>query len=460
MNPSGSKSVHDGVVKMRLFAMDHPRPDAPFFPEDHPSVELSPATDYLLIRPDPCVGDGRWANNGWLQELPKPLTKLTWDNAAFIAPAMADRLGLKTGDVVELRVEDRAVQAPIMLLPGQADRCVTVNLGYGRKQAGHLASNVGFDAYALQTTENRWCVPGLKIRKVGGDYALATTQHHFSMEGRESVRVANVGEFRARPGFAQPELGNRPSLLPSEAPLASKAYAWGLSVDLSTCTGCNACVVACQSENNIPVVGKQQVLAGREMHWIRVDRYFEGSPDDPAMYQQPVMCMHCEKAPCEVVCPVAATVHNDEGLNTMVYNRCVGTRYCSNNCPYKVRRFNFLEYSPPEDSSFGQRQNPNVTVRRRGVMEKCTYCVQRINEARIDADLGDRRIRDGEIKTACQQVCPAEAITFGNLLDPDSLVSRRKREPVNYGLLEELNTQPRTTYLARIRNPRDAKEGA
>ena len=450
------QSVHDGIVKGSSAT-----PVLPYleFGNQWVPPDLS-ETDYLLIRPDPCVGDGRWANNGWLQELPKPLTKLTWDNAAFVGPAMATRLGLKTGDVVELSVENRTVKAPIMVLPGQADRCVTVNLGYGRKQAGQLASNIGFDAYQLQTMENRWCVPGLKIRKVGGDYALATTQHHFSMEGRDSVRVANVGEFRAHPGFAQPEMGNRPSLLPSQGPLASKTYAWGLSVDLSTCTGCNACVVACQSENNIPVVGKEQVLAGREMHWIRVDRYFEGSPDDPAMYQQPVMCMHCEKAPCEVVCPVAATVHNDEGLNTMVYNRCVGTRYCSNNCPYKVRRFNFLEYSPPEDSSFGQRQNPNVTVRRRGVMEKCTYCVQRINEARINADLGDRKIRDGEIKTACQQVCPAEAITFGNLLDPNSLVSRRKREPVNYGLLEELNTQPRTSYLARIRNPRDAKEEA
>ena len=451
------QSVHDGVVKASA-----PVPaEAPAgTPMDAAAPTLVAETDYLLIRSDPCVGDGRWANNGWLQELPKPLTKLTWDNAAFIGPAMAGRLGLKTGDTVELRVEDRAVEAPVMILPGQADRCVTVHLGYGRTDAGHLGSNVGFNAYKLQTVAHRWLVPGLKIRKTGGTYALATTQHHFSMEGRDIVRVADLEEFRTYPGFAQPEMRDQPSLLPKDAPLGSKTYAWGLSVDLSTCTGCNACVVACQSENNIPVVGKDQVARGREMHWIRVDRYFEGPPDDPAIYQQPVMCMHCEKAPCEVVCPVAATVHNDEGLNTMVYNRCVGTRYCSNNCPYKVRRFNFLEYSPPEDSSFGQRQNPNVTVRRRGVMEKCTYCVQRINEARINADLENRTIRDGEIQTACQQVCPAEAITFGNVLDPQSLVSRRKREPVNYGLLAELNTQPRTSYLARVRNPHDAKEGA
>ena len=454
------QSVHDGIVKASSPVHWLPTLRSLGSQWLPPSLDQDAGLAYLLIRPDPCVGDGRWANNGWLQELPKPLTKLTWDNAALIAPAMADRLGLKTGDVVELRVENRTVTAPIMLLPGQADRCVTVHLGYGRKHAGNLATSVGFDAYALQSTADRWCLPGLKIRKLGGDYALATTQHHFSMEGRDSVRVADLDQFRQHPGFAQPEPGNRPSLLPPGEPLASKTYAWGLTVDLSTCTGCNACVVACQSENNIPVVGKEQVLAGREMHWIRVDRYFEGSPDDPAMYQQPVMCMHCEKAPCEVVCPVAATVHNDEGLNTMVYNRCVGTRYCSNNCPYKVRRFNFLEYSPPEDSSFGQRQNPNVTVRRRGVMEKCTYCVQRINEVRINADLGDRKIRDGEIQTACQQVCPAQAITFGNILDPQSQVSQRKREPVNYGLLAELNTQPRTTYLARVRNPHPEKEGA
>ena len=448
------QTVHDGVGKRP----EVQTPDVLELFDPPVPPRLSADTDYLLIRPDPSVGDGRWANNGWLQELPKPMTKLTWDNAALIGPAMAGRLGLKTGDVVELRVEDRAVEAPVMILPGQADRCVTVHLGYGRKDAGSLATNVGFNAYRLQSAADRWLAPGLKIRKTGRTYELATTQHHFSMEGRDIVRVADLDDFRAHPGFAQQAMQTQPSLLPALPPLGDASYAWGLSVDLSTCTGCNACVVACQSENNIPVVGKDQVSRGREMHWIRVDRYFEGSPDDPAMLHQPVMCMHCEKAPCEVVCPVAATVHNDEGLNTMVYNRCVGTRYCSNNCPYKVRRFNFLEYSPPEDSSFGQRQNPNVTVRRRGVMEKCTYCVQRINEVRIGAELEGRKIRDGEIKTACQQVCPAEAITFGNILDPESLVSRRKREPVNYGLLAELNTQPRTSYLARVRNPRNARE--
>jgi molybdopterin-containing oxidoreductase family iron-sulfur binding subunit len=310
----------------------------------------------------------------------------------------------------------------------------------------------------MQTAESPWIASGLAVRKTGAGYALACTQHHFNMEGRDIVRVANVNEFRTDPDFAAPEFPVEPSLLPSVPPVGHASYAWGMSVDLSTCTGCNACVVACQSENNVPIVGKEQVALGREMHWIRIDQYFQGPPEDPAVLHQPVACMQCEKAPCEIVCPVAATVHNDEGLNTMVYNRCVGTRYCSNNCPYKVRRFNFLEYSPPANSSEAQRQNPNVTVRRRGVMEKCTYCVQRINEVRIAAELQDRKIRDGEILTACQQVCPAEAITFGNLLDPGSLVSRRKREPVNYGLLAELNTIPRTTYLARIRNPRTAKE--
>jgi len=451
------QSVHDGVVNAAAPPFP-PLPGNP--PAATPNQALPAGADFLLIRPDPTIGDGRWANNGWLQELPKPLTKLTWDNAAIIAPAMAQRFGLKTGDMVELQIETRSVAAPVLVLPGQADRCVTVHLGYGRSDAGNLGTGRGFDAYRLQTIADRWVAPGVSIRKTGRSYELAVTQHHSSMEGRDIVRVANVSEFRADPRFAASKLPRPPSLLPSQPPVGHALYAWGLSVDLSTCTGCNACVVACQSENNIAVVGKDQVTRGREMQWIRIDRYFSGSRDDPAILHQPVMCMHCEKAPCEIVCPVAATVHNDEGLNTMIYNRCVGTRYCSNNCPYKVRRFNFLEYSAPDGSSESQRQNPNVTVRRRGVMEKCTYCVQRINETRIAAELQGRKIRDGEIVTACQQACPAQAIVFGDLLDVNSVVSRRKREPLDYSLLAELDTQPRTTYLARVRNPRGAKEQA
>ena len=447
------QSVHDGVVSRASDTAPQPTGQSvPASESTGSSVTLAADETYLLIRLDPTVAEGGWSNNGWLQELPKPLTKLTWDNAALVSPALAQRLVIANGDIVELHCQGQMVEAPVWILPGQADRCVTVHLGYGRTNAGSIGNGRGFDAYRLQCSAHPWLNSGLEIRKTGRRYDLVTTQHHHSMEGRNIVRVADLTKFREDPHFAIPEPNTRPSLLPSEAPLGSRSYAWAMTVDLSLCTGCNACVVACQAENNIAVVGKEQVAIGREMHWIRIDRYFEGSLEDPAILHQPVLCMHCEKAPCEIVCPVAATVHNDEGLNTMIYNRCVGTRYCSNNCPYKVRRFNFLEYSPPADSALAQRQNPNVTVRRRGVMEKCTYCVQRINAARIQSDLENRRIRDGEIVTACQQACPAEAIVFGDSLDPESAVSKRRSEPVNYGLLAELNTLPRTTYLARIRN--------
>jgi MoCo/4Fe-4S cofactor protein with predicted Tat translocation signal len=454
--PFWEQSVHDGVVtsssaaaSLSPYGMEQPTDRAA---PDGPPVAIAADETYLLVRLDPTIGDGSWANNGWLQELPKPLTKLTWDNAALVSPALAQRIGASNGDVLQLRCGGQSVEAPVWILPGQADRCVTVQLGYGRTHAGSVGNGRGFDAYRLQHSAHPWLSSGLQIRMTGRRYDLVTTQHHHSMEGRNIVRVADLADFRRDPHFAAPELSTRPSLLPSAAPLGPARYAWAMTVDLSLCTGCNACVVACQAENNIAVVGKEQVAKGREMQWIRIDRYFEGSPEDPAILHQPVLCMHCEKAPCEIVCPVQATVHNDEGLNTMIYNRCVGTRYCSNNCPYKVRRFNFLEYSPPADSGFAQRQNPNVTVRRRGVMEKCTYCVQRINAARIQSDLENRNIRDGEVVTACQQACPAEAIVFGDLLDSASAVSKRRSEPVNYGLLAELNTQPRTTYLARVRN--------
>lgn len=446
------QSIHDGVVhKISLPATNAPQ--APPAAAPRPGSPLKGNATYLLFRLDPTIGDGRWANNGWLQESPKPLTKLTWDNAALLAPAMANRLGLTNGDVVELRCQGATVEAPVWILPGQADRCVTVHLGYGRWEAGGTGNHCGFDAYRLRHSSTPWLAAGLEIKKTGQRREMATTQHHHSMEGRDIIKVSTAANFRGDPHFAAPKLKTKPSLVPETPPLGLGRYAWGMSVDLSTCTGCNACVTACQAENNIPVVGRNQVLANREMHWIRIDRYFAGAPDAPRILHQPVLCMQCEHAPCEIVCPVAATVHDSEGLNAMVYNRCVGTRFCSNNCPYKVRRFNFLEYSPPASSAYAQRQNPNVTVRRRGVMEKCTYCLQRISAARIASDLANRRIQENEILTACQQACPAEAIVFGDMQDGRTRVSQRKSEPVNYSLLDELNTKPRTTYLARITNP-------
>jgi molybdopterin-containing oxidoreductase family iron-sulfur binding subunit len=396
----------------------------------------------LLLVPDASVLDGRWSNNAWLQELPRPLTQLVWDNAALVGPALAASLGVVTGDLLRIEHGAAVVEAAAYVLPGQAPNCVTLALGYGRTRAGSVGNLHGFDAYPLRRDDRRWEVGNVQVGKTGGRYALVTTQHHFTMEGRDPVRLVPAGGTLAAP--ADPA----ETLYPAE--WKAGAVAWGMSIDLNTCLGCNACIVACQAENNIPVVGKDQVARGREMHWIRVDRYFDGDPAAPRILSQPVPCMHCETAPCEVVCPVGATVHSSEGLNEMVYNRCVGTRYCSNNCPYKVRRFNFLDYRSKPDSPVNLQKNPDVTVRARGVMEKCNYCVQRINAARIDAAKADRPIRDGEIKTACQQACPLEAIVFGNVADSASRVSELKRQPASYGLLAELNTRPRTTYLARV----------
>jgi len=407
----------------------------------------------ISFRPDPCIWDGSYANNGWLQELPKPVTKLTWDNAAMISPATADRLGLANGDVVDLRLKGGSAEAPVWIVPGHADDAITLHLGYGRKFDGHVGTGIGVDANALRRSSSPWGSSGVEIRPTGRRYSLAVTQDHHSMEGREIVRVANVEEFHRNPDFAV-HLAHVPG--PEESlypPHEYNQHAWGMSIDLNACTGCNACVIACQSENNIPVVGKEQVLNAREMHWIRVDRYFEGDLQDPEIYSQPVPCMHCETAPCEVVCPVAATTHDHEGLNVMTYNRCVGTRYCSNNCPYKVRRFNFLQYNDPGEESLKLMRNPDVTVRNRGVMEKCTYCVQRISAARIAAKKENRPIRDGDVVTACQSACPSQAIVFGDINDERSAVAQRKADPRQYGLLAELNTKPRTTYLAKLKNP-------
>ena len=428
----------------------------------------------IVFRPDSSVWDGRFANNAWLQELPRHITTITWDNAALISPATAARLGLTTEDVVTLNLGGRSIRAAVWVLPGQADDSITVHLGYGRQRVGQVGVGVGFNAYAIRSSDAFWFGSGLEIRRTGERYQLANTQQHFSMEGREPVRVGTLAEFQQNPQFArrepdehlpsfehyrakaQPQHGEQSgeaagplSLYPE---YAYTGHAWGMAIDLNACIGCNACTVACQAENNIPIVGKEQVLHSREMHWLKVDRYFAGDLDEPETYFQPRPCMHCEKAPCEVVCPVAATVHDAEGINTMVYNRCVGTRYCSNNCPYKVRRFNYLQYTQ-DIPVINLVRNPEVTVRERGVMEKCTYCIQRIEAARIQAKREERAIRDGEILTACQQACPTQAIVFGDINDPNSAVSRLKAQPLNYGLLAELGTQPRTTYLARLRNP-------
>lgn len=413
----------------------------------------------VCFRPDPTVWDGRFANNGWLQELPKPLTKLTWDNAALVSPRLAERLGLANEEVVELRCGGTSVEAPVWIVPGCADNSVTVHLGYGRRRAGKLAAGAGFDAHRIRSSTEPWRRDRVEIRRTGRRKRLSVTQEHHSMEGRNLVRSATLEEYRRDPHFAHhgahdpgPEL----SLYPG---FKYEGYSWGMAIDLNACIGCGACIVACQAENNIPVVGRREVARGREMHWIRVDRYFEGGPDEPAIHHQPVPCMHCDQAPCEVVCPTGATTHSAEGLNQMTYNRCVGTRYCSNNCPYKVRRFNFFLYADWETESLKALRNPDVTVRSRGVMEKCTYCVQRINEARIEAEKESRKIRDGEVVTACQAACPTEAIVFGDLNDPTSRVARLKAQTLNYGILTELNTRPRTTYLARVRNPHPALEG-
>ena len=421
----------------------------------------------IVFRTDPNVWDGRFANNGWLQELPKPFTKLTWDNAAMVSPTTAQSRGLHNEDVIELRHQGRSVRAPVWIMPGHADDSITVHLGYGRKRAGSIGSGIGFNAYALRTSDRPWSGYGLEISKTGERYHLVTTQVHHAIrqDGREVeeesaaeqerdlVRVAALEEFRKNPNFARDPAEEKSPGLTLYPNYAYGGYAWGMSIDLNCCTGCNACVVACQSENNIPVVGKAEVDASRDMQWIRVDTYYRGGLENPEAYNEVVLCMQCENAPCELVCPVAATVHSPEGINEMVYNRCVGTRYCSNNCPYKVRRFNFKLYSDWTTPSLFGLRNPNVTVRSRGVMEKCTYCIQRINARKIQAEIEEREVRDGEILTACQQSCPTQAIVFGNINDPNSRVSRLKAQSRNYSLLLELNTRPRTTYLAKLRNP-------
>jgi MoCo/4Fe-4S cofactor protein with predicted Tat translocation signal len=431
----------------------------------------------LVFSPDPTVGDGSRAANVWLQELPKPMTKLTWDNAVLISPATHQRLKLDWEERVRLAVGGRQLDAAVWVLPGQAEDTLTLSLGYGRRRAGENGSGLGFNAYALRSTTAVWSAPGATLQGLGERYIFACTQNHHAIDQeqgieedqlagekavkRHVVRTATLAEFQRDPEFAghPPQGGEAPprnlTLYPNRH---YEGHSWGMAIDLNVCTGCSACVVACQAENNVPVVGKDQVMRRREMHWIRVDRYFTGDMDDPRLHNQPVPCMQCENAPCELVCPVGATVHSAEGLNDMTYNRCVGTRYCSNNCPYKVRRFNFLRYSERTSPLAAMLYNPDVTVRMRGVMEKCTYCVQRIEHAKIDAKVSGQPIAEQRLKTACQQACPTQAIVFGDLNagklgGQDWEVSRAKASPLNYGMLEDLNTRPRTTYLARVTNP-------
>jgi len=458
------RALHDGLVAAASAAAV---PAGTTGPAGGETLAAAPAANSgleIAFRPDPCIHDGRYANNGWLQELPRPLTKLTWDNAALMGPETArglgidierDSLGSHT-DVVEIRLGGRRVKAPAWIMPGHPEGSLTLHLGYGRTRAGRVGTGIGFNANTVRTSAAPWWAAGAEVRKTGERYRLACTQDHWSLEGRPVVRSASLEEYERSPSFAHEMAEEPPPELTLYPPHKYEGHAWGMSIDLNSCVGCNACMAACVSENNIPVVGKDQVGRGREMHWIRVDRYYSGDPAKPATmetHHQPVPCMHCENAPCEVVCPVAATSHSDEGLNDMVYNRCVGTKYCSNNCPYKVRRFNFFLYQDWDTPTFQLMRNPDVSVRSRGVMEKCSYCVQRIERVRIDARNQGREIRDGEIKTACQQACPGEAIVFGDVNDPQSRVSRLKAEPRNYGLLAELNTRPRTTYLASVRNP-------
>jgi molybdopterin-containing oxidoreductase family iron-sulfur binding subunit len=439
------------------------------FAKEEPRAEANsnPKPLEITYRADPAVFDGRFTNNGWLQELPKPITKLTWDNAAMMSAATAQKLGVVTGDYVKLQLGNRETKAGVMLVPGHADDSVTLHLGYGRRRTGNVGTGTGFNANFIRTSSSPWIASGLRVEKTGDKYYFAVTQHQYAIDlqghpaeresteafRRDLVRVATLEEFRKDPNFAKIAEEEETQGLTLYPGFKYEGYSWGMAIDLNRCVGCNACVVACQSENNIPVVGKEQVMRGRAMHWIRVDTYFRGGLENPEMYYEPLPCMHCENAPCEVVCPVGATTHSPEGLNEMTYNRCVGTRYCSNNCPYKVRRFNFLLFSDWKTPSLYGLRNPNVTVRSRGVMEKCTYCVQRINAAKIRSEEQNREVRDGEIVTACQGACPADAIVFGNINDPNSRVAKLKAQSRNYSLLDDLNTRPRTTYLARVRNP-------
>lgn len=486
--PAGGKTfednwrriVHDGVVPNSSAAVKEVKVNPAFMSQPEPASSAAGSIE-ISILPDPSVYDGRFTNNGWLQELPNPLTKITWENVALVSPKTAEKLGLNRGndademsggerpmsfinskggnmfsDLVKLKYQGGEINkpVPVWIAPGQPDDVVAIYLGYGRTKAGRVGTDLGYNAYDVRKSDAMHFGKG-ELTKTGEQTTIASTQIHFNMEGRDLLRNYDLEEFNHDEKIG--EQHNEIDKTMYQPELFEKGYAdghrWAMAIDLNNCVGCNACVIACQSENNIPIVGKEQVERSREMHWMRIDAYFGGTlekPEGPNF--QPVLCQQCEQAPCEVVCPVHATVHSSEGLNDMVYNRCIGTRYCSNNCPYKVRRFNFLLYQDWTTEQFKLMRNPEVTVRSRGVMEKCTYCTQRISAARIEAEKDGRKVRDGEVLTACQSACPADAIYFGDMNDKNSKVSKMKADRRDYNLLNELNTQPRTTYLAGLKN--------
>jgi len=468
------EALHDGFIPNTASAAK-PVALRADFAASLPAVPNS--SQEIVFRLDPTIHDGRFANNSWLQELPKPISKVTWDNYAIISSKTAASIGLAPKEepshaqakMIKLVHQGRELTMPAWIQPGHPDDSVTVYLGYGRERAGGVGSKLGFNTYSLRTAETPFIAHnGVKFEIGAGTYELASTQEHFAIDtsgiktdfmiagedltARHILRTASLDEYShdshiLHHGAHKP--GKELTVFPH---WKYDGYAWGMAIDLNSCVGCNACVVACQSENNIAVVGKDLVARGRIMHWLRIDTYFKGGVANPEVYFQPMMCQQCENAPCEVVCPVNATVHDAEGLNVQVYNRCVGTRYCSNNCPYKVRRFNYLLYGDWETPSLKNVRNPEVTIRSRGVMEKCTFCTQRIQAAKIEAEKQNRPVRDGEIQTACQTACPTEAIIFGNLNDPESRVAKLKNEPRNYDVLADLNTRPRASYLGAIRN--------
>lgn len=416
--------------------------------------QLAESSFELVLYPTVQLMDGRLGNIAWLHELPDPVSKVVWDNYLAMSPKAARTMGVVKGDIVEITVSGQSLKAPVLVQPGLHDEVVAVAVGYGQKKSsgGRVAAGVGFDGYEIARFNGGKPVysglPVTSMKKLNAKYDLVSTQDHHVMEGRQIVIETTKADFVKDPG-AGIHKHQVFSIWPEHRYTKHK---WALTVDLNSCTGCSACVVACQSENNVPVVGKKYVMQGREMHWIRIDRYYKGDPDSPEAVVMPLMCQHCENAPCETVCPVLATVHNDEGLNDMVYNRCVGTRYCSNNCPYKVRRFNWFNYVKTREAPLNMAYNPDVTVRVRGVMEKCTFCVQRIRSGVAQAKRDKRELKDGDIKTACQQSCPADAIVFGDLNDQTSEVSRIFKEKRSYKLLEELNAVPRVAYQTRVRN--------